>query len=109
MTEPETKTLYEQILRGYLDSPEEAYLHQAAQLGRRLLREKVHPEAIVEMHAQAIESVTKGLPLAEELEAARQAFTPLIQVVMAHGLASRQQLDFQKRYAEQLEEQASQT
>jgi signal transduction histidine kinase len=106
MTEPEAKTLYEQILRGYLESPEEAYLHQAAQLGRRLLREEVHPEAIVEMHAQAIESITKGFPLAEQLEAARQAFAPLTEMVMAHGLASRQQLDTQKRYAEKLEEQA---
>jgi signal transduction histidine kinase len=106
MTEPEAKTLYEQILRGYLESPEEAYLHQVAQLGQRLLREEVHPEAIVEMHAQAIESVTKGLPLAEQLEAARQASALLTEMVMAHSLAFRQQLDSQKRYAEQLEEQA---
>ena len=52
MAEQEAKTLYEQIVQGYLESPEEAYLYQAAQLGQRLLQEEtpqgqhVHGEAV---------------------------------------------------------------
>ena len=102
MTEQEAGIIYGQILEGYLESPEEAYLYQAAQLGRRLLQKEAHPEAVVEMHAQAIEGVTKGFSLAKQMEAVRQAFAPLTEVMMAYGLASREQLEERKQVEEEL-------
>ena len=122
MAEQEATTLYEQIVRGYLESPEEAYLYQAAQLGQRLLQEEVPPEAIVEMHAQAVETITEGFALAEQMEAVkqllaplmkavRQSFPPLMEAMMAYGLAFRWYGQLQREIArrKQAEEELRQT
>ena len=102
MVEQDTGALYEQIVRSYLESSEEAYLYQAAQLGRRLLQAETPPEAVVEMHAQSVESITKGFALAEQMEAVKQAFAPLMEVVMAYGLAFRWQEQLQREIAERV-------
>jgi putative methionine-R-sulfoxide reductase with GAF domain len=102
MIEQEATITYEQIVRGYLKDRDEAHLLRAAQLGHRLLKEQVPPETIVEMHAGALEALTRDLPPSEWPEITRQSFVPFMETMMAYGLVFREQLDAQRRYIKEL-------
>jgi len=98
MVEKKPATAYERIVRRYLKDGDESQLYEAAQLGQSLLAKQVPPEAIVEMHAGALEALTEGMPPTEWPEITRQSYVPLMETMMAYGLAFREQLDAQRRY-----------
>ena len=102
--EKKPEIVYREILKGYLESKDEAHLYEAAQLGQRLLKEDVPPEAIVDMHCAAIDSLVEELPPPEQLQAYRQCAVVLMETMMAYGLAFREEADFRQRAEEELRE-----
>jgi len=76
MTEQSIKNRYFELLAAYVAEPEESYLLATADLGRELVLADVPPEDI--------------------------ASTPLLELLMAYGLAFRERLEFRERAVEAL-------
>ncbi len=96
------KEAYAFLLKAFVKRPEEQYLMKAAELGRQLVLADVPPEEIVEIHEHAIRSFGREFPQKTVLETASRISTPLLEMLVAYGLAFREQKEMLQRTQEQL-------
>ena len=95
---------YFELLTRYIDHPHEETLASVADLGRELVLADVPPEDIGEMHAEAVRRMVQEFPDTALPGAASLAPIPLIEVLMAYGLAFRAQSAAHRRAKEELKE-----
>lgn len=105
------KQRYCVLLKSYFDSPDEKYLFEIGELGRELVRENIPPEDLAEIHEEAIARLAETYPDAKLIESARSLSTPLMEMMMAYGLAFREWIEASEksrkellRYAEELKQ-----
>ena len=104
MNTPEFKDAYASLLKAFVESPEEQYLAKAADLGREMVRASVPPEEIAEIHEEVIQRLAEEFPAKTLLESVQRISTPLMEMLMAYGLAFREQQDERERVHEALRE-----
>ena len=88
---------YYSLLRSHFTSPQEDHLAQAAELGRELVVVNIPPEEIVELHEDAVRRLGAEFPETKLIAAANLISQPLMELLMAYGLAFRKRLDEHKR------------
>ncbi len=115
--DPRFQDRYYALVKAYVGQPNEAPLAATAQLGGELVRADVPIEEIGEMQERTLERLAQDLP-DKALEAAAPPFSkPLIELLMAYGLAFREyqaelkqaeerlRQERQKRFDRQLKEE----
>jgi|GEM_PF-389289 len=107
----EFKQRYYILLKNYFHDPDEKYLFEIEGLGRELVRENIPPEDIAEIHEEAVARLAEIYPDAKLIESAHYLSTPLMEIMMAYGLAFREWIEASEksrkelqRYAEELEQ-----
>ncbi|MCP5158973.1 MAG: histidine kinase [Gammaproteobacteria bacterium] len=83
---------YIRLIKDYWLHGSEEHLIQAAELGKRLVHEELPPEEIGEFQQFALIELKQIAPATSLDEVANRLTPPLIEVLMAYGLAFRQQL-----------------
>ena len=104
MVEQRIRDKYFEILKAYVSQPEEKLLFAASELGREMVLAGVPPEDIAEMHEGALRHLAQEIPDMSLLSAARFISAPLMELLMAYGLAFRERLEFRERTEEALRE-----
>ena len=104
MIETTIRDKYYSLLRSHFVNPQEEYLAQAAELGRELVMANIPPEEIAELHEDAIQRLGAEFPEAKLIGASNLISQPLMELLMAYGLAFRERLDERKRAEETLRE-----
>ncbi|KJS00214.1 MAG: hypothetical protein VR68_07265 [Peptococcaceae bacterium BRH_c4a] len=84
---------YVDLLRDYLESPEELDLYNASLLGKEFIRKGIGPEDIIEMHYKSIRKIFEEICPADEKDAFLKSFRILLEVMMAYGMAYKHYLD----------------
>jgi len=107
MANQSVRNRYFVLLKAYVAQPEEKYLAAAADLGRELLLADCPPEEIAEIHEEAQRRLTREMVDMTLLDAARLVSTPLVELLMAYGLAFREQQEFRKRAMAELRHYAA--
>jgi len=102
MAEQSIQDRYFELLRAYVARPGEKYLLRAADLGRELVLAQVPPEVIAELQEEALIRLAEEIPNLTPLNAARLISAPLMEMLMAYGLAFREQLESRKRVEQAL-------
>jgi len=97
MLEKRIRDEYYNLLRSHFTSPQEDHLVQAAELGRELVVVKIPPEEIAELHEDAVRRLGTEFPETKLIAAANLISQPLMELLMAYGLAFRKRLDEHKR------------
>ena len=97
MMKPEFQERYLEIVSEYLKDPEERYLLMAADLGRELVQSNVPPEEIAELHELSLASFASASPGTTLAATNPLVSPPLMELLMAYGLAFREQLDARKK------------
>ncbi len=93
----EFKHAYASVLKAFVESPEEQWLMEAADLGREMVRTGVPPEEIAEIHGEAIQHLAEEFPDKTLLKFVQHISAPLMEMLMAYGLAFRKQEDERER------------
>ena len=88
---------YYSLLQSHFVSPHEDHLAQAAELGRELVVANTPPEEIAELHEEAVRQLGIEFPETKLIAAANLISQPLMEILMAYGLAFRERLDAHKR------------
>ena len=108
---------YYALVKAYVARPSEAPLAATAELGRELVRADVPVEEIGELQERTLERLVQDLPGKTPDAAPPLSSTPLIELLMAYGLAFREyqaelkqaeerlRQERQKRFERQLEEE----
>jgi len=86
------KSKYIDLALAYFSEPEEQHLAAAAELGRELVLSGVHSEEVGEIHQQAFESIAKEFPNVPLNLAANLTSAPLLELLMAYGMAFREKV-----------------
>ena len=94
------KNAYASVLKVFVESQEEQYLMEVAELGRELVRAGVPPEEIAEIHEEGLRRLARKFPDKTLLESVQLISTPLMEMLMAYGLAFREHEDERKRAEE---------
>jgi len=102
MAEQTIRDKYFELLKAYVGHPAEEHLAAAADLGRELVLADVPPEEIAEIHEEALERLAQKRPDMTLLDAARRISSPLLELLMAYGLAFRERLEVRRRAEEAL-------
>ena len=95
---------YGTILYNYVSQPHEQHLISAADLGRTLVVENIPLEEISEIHENALGHLAENNPDLSMTQAVNLASAPLMELLMAYGLAFREQAETRKRAEEALKE-----
>jgi len=95
---------YCSLLMAFVDSQDEHYLAQAADLGRQLVLADTPPEEIAEIHENAITRLADEYPDKTLLESAKRISAPLMELLMAYGLAFRERSEERERFVAALRE-----
>lgn len=85
---------YMELLKEYIDQPDEKYLYRAEQVSKTFLKERILPEEIVNMHNQALSELFPDIP--KEFQ---DSMAFLLETMIAYGLAHQ---EFQTLRDEQL-------
>ena len=104
MAEQTIQDRYLELLKAYVGPPAEESLFAAAELGRELVLAGVPPKDIAELHEGALQRLAQEMPDVTLLDAARLISTPLMELLMAYGLAFRERLEARDRAEEALQE-----
>ncbi len=88
---------YYNLLMAYVAAGEEKYLLEAAELGRELVTMEIPPEEIAEMHEKALVLLAEEAPDMTIIESVRTFSVPLIELLMAYGLAFRERIEAHKQ------------
>ncbi len=97
---------YYSLVKAYVAQPSEAPLAATAELGSELVRADVPIEEIGELQGRTLERLARDLPDKTLDAAAPLISTPLIELLMAYGLAFRElRLERQKELERRLEEE----
>lgn len=89
---------FRRLFSEYLKQPEEENLVQIAEIGRELVLSSIPPEDIGDLYSDALTDFAGKFPGTQISKVADRISTPLVELLMAYGLAFRQQLDFQRTY-----------
>ena len=95
-----TQTVQERcfaLLKAHMLQPAEKHLAAAAELGRELVLAGTAPEDICEVHEEAMRRLAEEFPKVTLLEAASPVSACLMELLMAYGLAFRQQREERER------------
>lgn len=84
---------YTQILRSFIASNDEGDLMRAQDLGRTLVNGDTPPEEVGAFHEAAMKSVVSSNGLENIVIAEERAAAVLLEVLMAYGLAYREQIE----------------
>ena len=96
------KKRYASIVMAFAQSPEEQVLVKAADLGREMVSLGLPPEEIAEIHEDAIRCLGEEFPDKLLLDSVQRISAPLMEMLMAYGLAFRRQQDEREEAAERL-------
>ena len=102
MIETTIRAKYYRLLRSHFANPQEDYLAQAAELGKALVMAHIPPEEIAELHEDAIQRLGAEFPEAKLIGAANLISQPLMELLMAYGMAFRERLDERKQAEDQI-------
>lgn len=89
---------YRSLFKQYLEHQDEGTLLNFNELGISMTKAGIAPEVAVETHALALESLAPSFP--SPIEHDTSQLLPLMEVIMAYGIAFRQQLDAQRDASE---------
>jgi PAS domain S-box-containing protein len=92
MSLDEIKERYYALLKAYVYSPQELHLAESSALGRQLVLAGVPPEEIAEIHHEAINLLAEEEPDLTLVDVARRISAPLMEMLMAYGLAFRERI-----------------
>jgi PAS domain S-box-containing protein len=104
MIDQKIRRRYGAILYNYVSQPHEQHLISAADLGRTLVVENIPLEEISEIHENALGHLAENNPDLSMTQAVNLASAPLMELLMAYGLAFREQAETRKRAEEALKE-----
>ncbi|MFN3077678.1 MAG: sensor histidine kinase [Alphaproteobacteria bacterium] len=96
------RAYYTDLVRSYVLHQEERFLVMAADLGRSALRRDVPLEEIVELHNGVLLGLAASHPRMGLTEAVRLTSPPLMEVLMAYGMAFREHMEQRRTMEEQL-------
>ncbi|MBW2208221.1 MAG: hypothetical protein JRG79_15025 [Deltaproteobacteria bacterium] len=97
---------YFKVLGLYVATPDEKYLVEAAELGRELVMMETPPEEIAEMHESALGRLAEKIPDMILIETFRTMSAPLMELLMAYGLAFREWIE-ERKWAEEALQKAN--
>ena len=100
-------TAYARLVREYWLHGSEAALIEASDLGKKLVHDGLPPEDIGEFQQQALIALGQEIPTAPLVVTAAQITPPLLEVLMAYGLAFREQME--QCYRHEIEQRLEQT
>jgi signal transduction histidine kinase/FixJ family two-component response regulator len=86
---------YARLLELYVTAPQERHLVEAADLGAELVASEVPTEEIVEIHEHALSQLRQSFG-GEMTQMTQSTSVPLVEMLMAYGLAFRQQLQMRQ-------------
>lgn len=98
---------YFALLKGYFSESEEKYLAEAQELGREMVLQNYPPEDLAEVHVEALQKLAQESPDLSFFDSARVTSIPLMELIMAYGLAFRESVEEQKQAEEALRESES--
>lgn len=84
---------YRELLKDYLESPEEIDLYHVSLLGKEFIQKGIGPEDIIEMHYKAIENILEDVSLFDEKGAVLKSFRVLLEIMMSYGMAYKHYQD----------------
>lgn len=84
---------YRELLRDYLESPEEIDLYNVSLLGKEFIQKGVGPEDIIEMHYKSIEKILEDVSLSDGKSAVLKSFRVLLEIMMAYGMVYKHYQD----------------
>lgn len=88
------------LFREFVVSPDETRLAEASEIGERLVRSDVPPEEIADLFDAAIRMLAEDLPDVRLRDIADRLAVPLVELLIAYGLAFREQIDRKREYEE---------
>jgi len=97
---------YVRLVRAYWLHGSEAALIEASDLGKKLVHDGLPPEDIGEFQQQALLALGQDVPAAPLAVVAAQLTPPLLEVLIAYGLAFREQIE--QRYRHEIEQRLEQ-
>ena len=97
---------YVRLVRSYWLHGSEAALIEASDLGKKLVHDGLPPEDIGEFQQQALLALSQDVPTAPLTVVAAQLTPPLLEVLIAYGLAFREQIE--QRYRHEIEQRLEQ-
>ena len=83
---------YFTLLKAHASDPHEKHLTAASELGRELVLSDTPPEELGKLHHQALQHLAGEFPKLTLAEASLRTSQPLMEMLMAYGLAFREQL-----------------
>ncbi len=98
MSERELPRRFEELFSAYVDRPREEYLAHIAELGEELVRSGVPPEDIAEIFEEALRKLSEHAPDVTLRESVDRISIPLVEMLIAYGLAFREQLSRRQAY-----------
>jgi hypothetical protein len=84
---------YKELLRNYLESPEEIDLYNVSLLGKEFIQKGIGPEDIIETHYKSIEKVLEDVSLSDEKGVVLKSFRVLLEIMMSYGMAYKHYQD----------------
>ena len=103
MAEEPFNARYYRLLKAYVASQSEEHLAVASDMGRELVLAEVPPEAIGEAHAETVARLAEETPGWLVSESVPVVSVPLLEMLMAYGLAFRGMLDERQRAEDELQ------
>ncbi|MEO5375085.1 MAG: ATP-binding protein [Alphaproteobacteria bacterium] len=96
------RSYYADLVRSYIQHEEERFLSMASDLGRSALRREIPLEEVAEMHDAVLLDIAKSRPEFTVADVVRLASPPFLEMVMAYGMAFRDQLEQRRAVEAQL-------
>ena len=84
---------YQELLERYLRDSDEKYLLAAAELGREMVAADIPPEEVGAIHSRVLDALKSEISEQSQAEALQRTSAVLLEILMAYGLAFRQQVD----------------
>ncbi len=97
------KDRYFDILCSYMKDPDEMYLFEISDLGREMVLSGVPPDDLAEVHEDAVNHLADIYPAMKLIESAHLLSKPLMEVMMAYGIAFREWVESSERIRISLE------
>ncbi|QTA77951.1 Sensor histidine kinase, PAS domain-containing [Desulfonema limicola] len=98
MSKTEIEKQFRILFSEYLKFPKEETLVCISEIGRKLVLSSVPPEDIGDMYSEALSEFTEKFPDTRISELSDRISTPLTELLIAYGMAFRQQIDLQHTY-----------
>ncbi|MDL1959644.1 MAG: PAS domain S-box protein, partial [Deltaproteobacteria bacterium] len=102
MQDKSIKERYFAVLKAHVANPDERYLVSVAELGRELLMAGIPTEEIAEIHEEALTRLAEENRGMKLIEATRTISEPLMELLIAYGMAFREQVEARRLAMEAL-------